>query len=110
MHLTSPLAILLSLDITLLPCHLTGSSRKFPKHIVHSVMVSLELHVLAFSIIAHGTTLYQKELDATDRGTRLSLRFHLLIGTVMNVAGLVLCMGWYVFKDIYLKGAEGIQQ
>ncbi|KAH7411785.1 hypothetical protein DE146DRAFT_641389 [Phaeosphaeria sp. MPI-PUGE-AT-0046c] len=79
--------------------------KSVPWHYIH--IPSLSMFVLAFFIIAHAINLHQTELGATDLGIILLLRLYLLTGIVLNLGGLVLCMGWYVFKDIHIREIEG---
>jgi len=65
--------------------------------------------MIAFAIVAFAINLHRMNSHATDWGTVLILSFSLVLGAVFNVAGLAICPGWYVFKDIDIKGAEGTQ-
>lgn len=65
------------------------------------------LLMIAFAIVAFAINLHRRNPHATDWGTVLILSFSLVLGAVFNVAGLAICGGWYVFKDIDIKGAEG---
>lgn len=40
----------------------------------------------------------------------LIFRFWLVLGTVFIIAGLAICAGWYMFRDIDIKDTEGMQQ
>lgn len=70
----------------------------------------LAIFGLSFAIVAHAMNLHQTGLDETNWDSAIYLRFYLVVAIVLNVAGLVVCTGWYLFRGLEIDGAEEVQQ
>jgi hypothetical protein len=87
---------------------LRSVARFVPWRFAHIPGVSL----IVFGILVpiHAFSLHRKRLDATDWNTMLQIHFRTLQGVALQLAGFIVCMGWYVFKSVELESTEGTQQ
>jgi len=68
--------------------------------------LGLSLVILALFIIAYGANMHRKNPGSTDWTTVLPIRSGIMLAIILKLAGLVLCMGWHVFKDIETGDTE----
>jgi hypothetical protein len=66
----------------------------------YAYVSSLSLFVLAFAIVEHPASLHGTNPGATNWSITLPVHLFLVLGVAVKVAGMVLCIGWYVSKDI----------
>lgn len=87
---------------------LRSVARFVPWRFAHIPGVSL----IVFGILVpiHAFSLHRKRLDATDWNTMLQIHFRTLQGVALQLAGFIVCMGWYVLKSVELESTEGTQQ
>jgi hypothetical protein len=64
----------------------------------------------SFAVGAGAVGVHWGDPRATDWRTMVLLRGLLVLGGALNVGGVVLCAGWYVFKDINVRCADGTRQ
>jgi len=72
----------------------------------HAHRLGLFLVIIALFIIAREAKVYQMNPRSTDWTTVLPIRMGIMLAIMLKLAGFVLCMGWYVFKDIEVGDAE----
>jgi hypothetical protein len=87
---------------------LRSVARFVPWRFAHIPGVSLI--VLGIFVPYHTFSLHRKRSDATDWDTLLQIHFRTLQGVALQLAGSIVCMGWYVFKSVELECTEGAQQ
>ncbi|KAH6875949.1 hypothetical protein BKA58DRAFT_380746 [Alternaria rosae] len=72
----------------------------------HAHKLGSSLVILALFIIAYGTSTHRMNPESTDWTTVLPIRFGIMLAIILKLAGLVLCIGWHIFKDIETGDTE----
>jgi hypothetical protein len=68
------------------------------------------LIVLGILVPIYTSSLHRKRPDDTNWNTMLQIRFRTLQGLALELAGFIVCMGWYVFKSVELGYTGRTQQ
>ncbi|KAA8626663.1 hypothetical protein A1F94_001740 [Pyrenophora tritici-repentis] len=81
--------------------------RRYPWR--HARVFGLCLVIFTLLIIAHAMSLHRMNPDSVDWTTVLPIRFGIMLGIILQLGGFLICTGWYLFKDVRVDGAEGMQ-
>lgn len=76
----------------------------------YACIPGLSLIALGILILAHTFDFHRAHLDAPNWDIMLHIHFRTIQGVALELAGLIACMGWYVFKSVDLEDREETQQ